>query len=494
MPWVERFRFSIRRGFNPHPLASFLGVSCLVQTLSACVLGSQTPDPALIIPPVYRDMRGSPDAALPKLDWWRGFRSRELNALIEESLIANLDIAAAIARIVQADAQAHVAGAPLFPNVDLNGSATRSRSSQSLGSGSSGSSGSERTVYSTSLTPSYEIDFWGKNRAALRAAEETAVASRFDREVVALSTVASVANAYFQVLSAQDRLQIARRNLSSANRILDVVKQRVDVGTASDFEIAQQESIVANQRATIPPLRQTLRQNTAALAVLIGRPPELVMVHGGSMYRILLPRITPGLPSDLLAQRPDIRETEAQLAAANANVASARAAFFPSIQLTGEFGYQSAALKSLIAPQSAFYTMAASLTQPIFDGWRLLGQLDLQKGRQEELLQTYRKSVISAFADVDNALVAVQESASRERLQREVVNSSRRAFQLSEIRLREGTVDLINVLNIQQTLFQAEDALAQARLARLQAAVSLFQALGGGWLSPPASDSPVIRQ
>jgi len=228
-----------------------------------------------------------------------------------------------------------------------------------------------------------------------------------------------------------------------------------------------------------------LRQNRVALAVLMGRSPESVRIRGGSLRSIAYPRVTPGLPSELLTQRPDIREAEANLAAANANVENARAQFLPSITLTGEGGYESAILKLLLRPESVIYTAAASLTQPIFHGGQLLGNLDLQKGRQDELLQTYRKAVISGFADVENALDAIRQTAERERLQREVVTSSRRAFDISEQRLREGTVDLVTVLQTQQTLYQAEDALAQARLAHVQAIVSLYQALGGGWLPKP---------
>jgi NodT family efflux transporter outer membrane factor (OMF) lipoprotein len=463
---------------------------CLVQLLSGCILGSEKPELAVDIPQAYRAGGRAPEAALPRLDWWRGFRSRELSALIEEAQSANFDIGAAIGRIIQADAQARIAGAPLLPHVDLNANATRSRASQATSATGTGGGGpSERTSYSTSLSASYEIDFWGKNRATLRAAEETAVASRFDREVVDLTTMASVANAYFQVLAAQDRLRVARQNQSSAARILTLIQQRLSVGTASSLEIAQQESVVAVQRAAIPPLEQQLRQNITALAVLVGRPPEFFSIRGGGMGRVTIPRVTPGLPSALLAQRPDIREAEAQLASANANVEAARAAFFPSIQLTGEAGYQSAALKLLFTPEAAFYSAAVGLTQPIFDGLRLQGQLDLQRGRQEELLQRYRKAVVSAFADVENALVAIQQTALRERLQREVVASSRRAFDISETRLREGTIDLVTALGTQQTLFQAEDNLAQARLAHLQAVVSLFQALGGSW----ASRTPVAN-
>ena len=458
----------------------------LVLPLGGCLLSVDTPEPGLDIPESFDRGPRNPvvaEAAVPSLDWWRKFRSRELTAIIEEARDANLDIAAAVARIVQADAQARIAGAALLPSVDLNADASRSRSSQTLGGGSSG--GSEHDNLQGTLNASYEIDFWGKNRAAQRAAEETAVASRYDREVVGLTTVVAAANAYFQVLAAQDRLRVANENLASATRVLNLIKERLSAGTASALDTAQQESIVATQRAAIPPLQQILTQNRNALAVLIARAPERVRVRGGSLRSIAIPRVTPGLPSELLAQRPDIREAEAQLAAANANVENARAQFLPSITLTGDAGYQSAVLKLLLRPESAIYTAAAGLTQPIFEGGRLLGNLDLQKGKQDELLQNYRKAVISAFSDVETALDAIRQTAERERLQRDVVTSSRRAFEISEERLRQGTIDLVTVLQTQQTLFQAEDVLVQARLAHVQAIVSLYQALGGGWLPKP---------
>jgi NodT family efflux transporter outer membrane factor (OMF) lipoprotein len=461
----------------------FLGAAGLAIPLSGCLL-TDKPDPALDIPTSYRAGPKNPDVAeakLPPLDWWRDFHSRELIELIEEARVVNLDITAAIARITQADAQARIAGAALLPTADLNGSVTRSRASQAVTGGATAGA-SERTTYSTSVSGSYEIDFWGKNRAAVRAAEETADASRFARDVVALTTITATANAYFQVLTAQDRLRAARENIAAASRVLDLIRQRLNAGTASELDTSQQESLLATQRALVPPLELTLRQNVNALALLIARPPERVRIAGGNLRAIAIPRVTPGLPSELIAQRPDIREAEAALASASANVENARAQFFPSITLTGEGGYQSAVLKTLMRPESVFFNLAGGLTQPIFDGLRLQGNLDLNVGRQDELLQDYRKAVISGFTDVENALVAIQQNAIRERLQQEVVIASRRAFEISETRLREGTVDLVTVLQTEQTLFQAQDVLAQVRLARLQSVISLYQALGGGWL------------
>src|SRR6202795_306391 len=317
----------------------------------------------------------------------------------------------------------------------------------------------------------------------------TAIANRFDRDVVALTTLTSVANAYFQVLASQDRIRTAERNIASATRILEAIKQRFKAGTGTDLDVAQQESVLANQRASVPPLRQTLAQNINALATLVSRPPESVHVVGGSLNQIASPRVTPGLPSELLTQRPDIRRQEAQLASATANVGNARAQFFPSIQLTGQGGYQSSALVSLFQPHATFFNMVGGLTQPIFDGAKILGNFEFTKARQDELLQTYRKTVISAFTDVDNALYSIKQTTIKLRIQREVVAASRRAFQLAEQQLRAGTADIVVVLNTQLTLFQAEDVLWQAELARLLAFVSLYQALGGGW--EPRMEKPV---
>jgi NodT family efflux transporter outer membrane factor (OMF) lipoprotein len=469
-------------------VAKWLAVLCIVASSAGCILTQDLPDPALDLPQGYKAGGLTDPDAPPALDWWRGFHSPELTQLMEEAQKVNLDIAAAVARFFQADAQARVAGAALLPTLSGGGQETYSRTSGSSSSGLT-NGGREVVNYSASMSASYQLDFWGQYRDAAQAAHETAMANRFDREVVALTTLTAVATAYFQVLASQDRIRTARSNIASASRILEAIRQRVKAGTGTDLDLAQQESVLANQRAAVPPLRQTLEQNINALATLVSRPPESVRVDGGSLDQIASPRVTPGLPSELLTQRPDIRRQESQLASATANVGSARAQFFPSIQLTGSGGYQSSSLVSLFQPHAAFFNMVGSLTQPIFDGGVILGNFELTKARQDELLQTYRKTVVQAFADVDNALVAIRQTSDKLRLQRVVVAASRRAFQLSEQQLRAGTADIVTVLNTQLTLFQAEDALWQAKLARLLATVSLYQALGGGW--EPRVERPV---
>ncbi len=452
--------------------------------LSGCILGSERPDLNLDMPATYREAPRSqqPDAAVPAVDWWRGFRSRELTALMQAAQIYNLDIAVAIAQIIQADAQVGVSGAPLLPSLTGTATAERIRDAASSAGGGLGAVGPTTfSQFNLGLTASYMVDFWGKNRATLYAAEESASVARYNREVVTLTTIVTVANTYFQVLAAQDELRVAHRNLTAAERILELIKKQFAGGTASQLDLSQQQALVATVRASIPPLQVTLEQNIAALALLVARAPANFNVAGGTTSAIAVPRVTPGMPSELLYQRPDVRQAEAQLASSNFSVEAARAAFFPQIQLTAQTGVQSAALSSLFGPGAWFYTLSAGLTQPLFDGFLLESQLKQAKGVQLQNLQAYRKAVLSAFADVEKALVALAKFTLQERLQAEAVAASQKAFDVSEAQFRGGTVNLLTVLQTEQTLFTNENTLVQVRLSKLLAASSLFQALGGGW-------------
>jgi outer membrane protein, multidrug efflux system len=477
-------------------LALIAGI-CIVPSLVGCVVtGYEKPDLALEVPDDYRDGHGH--TAPPELDWWRGFHSAELTDLIERAQAQNFDIAVAIAQIEQSDALVRQAAAPLFPLLDYNASVTQSAGGLGGGSGNGSGNGGgggaggggKITTYSTSLSASYVLDIWGKNRALLLAAQETAVASRFNKEIVKLTTVTTVASDYFLVIGTQDRVRIAHNNIAAAAHILDLVKLQAKLGTLSGLDIAQQEALLATERALLPPLELTVRQTIQALALLVGRAPEHVSVAGGSLVHLPTPAVTPGLPSDLLTQNPSVRQAEAQLAAQNYDVESARAAFFPTISLTDEFGFESLALKTLFGPGAYFYTAAASLSQPVFDGFQLLGQLEQQIGLQKQDLLAYRKSVIQAFVDVEMALEAIEEDTRQERLQAEAVEASLRAYHLVEVQLQAGTVNLTTVLQAEQTLFTAEDTLAMVRILRYQAYIQLYEALGGGW--PPKVE--VARQ
>jgi multidrug efflux system outer membrane protein len=406
------------------------------------------------------------------VDWWRQFGSAELSALVSEGQNNNLEIAAAVSRVHQAEANARIAGAPLLPDLDIAGSAYRTLPL---------SGGSATTTASGLLEVNYEIDFWGKNKAGLVAAEASLRANLYDRETVSLTVTSGIVSTFLQVLSLRDRLEIARRTVSNAQRVLKLVEAQSRAGAASPLDLARQRSALAGQQATIPDLMQQERDAQTALAILLGRPPQTFTVSEKGLEAIRMPQITPGMPSALLTRRPDIRRAEARLAAANANVAVARAALFPSISLTGNTGAQSSALLSLFDGPNLLATLGASLTIPIFDSGRLSSQRDLAVAQKQELVQVYRSTVITALSEVEKALGAIRSLEERYRLKSQEVDQARFAFELSEIRYRVGAEDLMTVIDTQRTLSDAQTQLGLIKLQRLQATVSLYKALGGGW-------------
>lgn len=338
-------------------------------------------------------------------------------------------------------------------------------------------------MFFPAVNASYELDFWGKYRDATKAGLLNEQVSRFDKDVVALATIASVVTNYLTMLAAGDLLRIAQQDVDIAETVLKAEKERLSAGTANGLDVAQEESVVASQRASLPPLEQQLRQSRNILVVLTGRTPESASIKGGGLDALHSPPLRVGIPSQLVLRRPDIAEAEAKLASAKASVDQARAAFFPDIQLTGQAGLESLVLKNLLTPQAIAASLVADVTQPIFSGYQLEGRLALSKAQYEESLQNYRKTIIQALADVENALIAVHESAEHERLQRMAVAAARKAYDGAIQQLHEGTIDITTVLNTQRNLFQAETLLVQVRLQYLQAFVTLYQALGGGWTS-----------
>ncbi|MBK1662026.1 efflux transporter outer membrane subunit [Paracraurococcus ruber] len=423
-------------------------------------------------------------AQWPDPQWWRGFGSAELDGLMADAMAANTDIARAVARVRQADAQLRITGAALLPTVDLNAQATRQQTgSVNVASITGARSRRVRVTAADRLTlsASYEIDFWGKNRAAAEAAEQAAFANRFDVGTVTLTTQASVANTYFAMLGAQERLLIQQQNLEIARRVLRVIRDRVTVGTGTGLELAQQEAVAAQQEALIPPLQQEVDTNRNSLGTLIGRPPQSIRLAGGTFSRLAIPPVAPGLPAEVLVRRPDVLNAEAGLASANADIVNARAQLLPSVTLTGTGGWTSLALETLLRPESIIFNLAAGVAQPIFRGGALRGQVQLREAQAEELVYNYRFAILNALVDTENALVALRQTTEQEALQANAVRMAERSYAISEAQLRAGTIDLITLLNTQQTLFSARTTLAQARLARLQAAVGLFRALGGGW-------------
>jgi NodT family efflux transporter outer membrane factor (OMF) lipoprotein len=406
-----------------------------------------------------------------------------------DAMAANQTIAAAEARLRQADAQLRISGAALLPLVNLTASAQRVQSTVAT-SGTSSSSRSTKPIRKNAydnlgLAGSYEIDFWGKNRASVESAQQNLAANRFNLGAVTITTSASVANTYFALLAARAQIAIQRSNLSTAERVLETLRARLGVGTATGLDVAQQETVVAQIRANLPPLLRNEELNRNALATLTGRPPAaLVVSDAGDLNGLTVPAPAPGLTAEILVRRPDVWQAEASLAAANADVIYARAQLLPAVTLTASGGWQNIAIENLLRPGSVVFNIAAGLAQPIFRGGALTGQIRLSEAQAQELLANYREAILSALQDTEDAVVALRETTQREALQAAAVRAAERAYGIADAQLRAGTIDVITLLNVQQTLFTARQTLVVARLERLQAAVGLYRALGGGWDTP----------
>jgi multidrug efflux system outer membrane protein len=455
-------------------------LGCFCVHLASCSVGPAYKRPDIPPPGQWQEAPSENSSAptpsvWPAADWWHEFGSARLDELIAEAQRSNDDLAAAIARVQEADAQVRIAGAPLLPTVDLGATATRERAPVS------GVGPELYNEFSPQISASYELDFWGKNRALRASALASASASRFDQQTIALTVISSVAGTYFQALELRDRIEVARHNLENGQSVLRGLKAEQSAGTATGLDVAQQDTTVALLNAAIPPLLQQFRQTVYALAVLVGRTPESLEIEAGTLTELAPPAVVEGLPSQLLSRRPDIAEAEQQLIAANADITVARAAFFPSIDLTATGGYESTALATLITPYSRIYSIGAGLTQPIFHGGAIRGQYQYSQARYTELVSTYHKTVITAFSNVESALVATRQTSEQQLRQAEAVSKAQRAFEFAKTQMRAGTVNVLTVLNTENALFTAQDTLVQVQYAHLQALVDLFTALGGGW-------------
>ena len=462
----------------PRPAPPAGAVLCFL--LAACSLGPDYTPPELEIPAAYRATAESAKEAWPSLDWWRGFGSADLDALITEAEANSFDIAAAVARVRQADAQVSIAGSALLPTVTASAKDNWNRAfvQRALGPGGHYTEG---RLYTLGPAVSYEFDVWGRLRATRDAAVASALFSRFDQQTVAITAVAAVATTWFQALALQDRIDVAHRNLRDSEDILAAIQARQDAGTASLLDVSQQGALVAGIRASIPGLQSQMEQQLVGLGILTGHPPEAITLRPGTLNTLSLPETPINLPSALLARRPDIASAEAQLIAANANIRVAHADFFPQITLTGSGGWQNIALNTLFGPTSVFANALLTATQTIFDNGQLAGQLEQAKGRYDELLADYRKAVVQAFTDVDDAAIAYRFATEQEKLQADAVRVAQQAADIARAQVLAGTSDIVTALQAQTTLFTDLDTLAQVRLSRFLALVNLYKALGGGW-------------
>jgi outer membrane protein, multidrug efflux system len=457
--------------------AASLAMSAL---LAACAAPAAPPGAAPSTPARFDQADASAQPNWPKPDWWLGFGSPELDRLMARAETDSFDIQAAIARIRQADAQLKISGAPLLPSVTGSAQTKWERGYVAPTAVSRGVYVENRSA-TLGPTASYDLDLWGKIAAQRDSALASAVFSRADRDNVALDTLASIATTWFAALADQDRIAVANRNLSDAEEILRAIQAREDAGTASDLDVSQQAALVAGVRATIPALRSDMIANLDALGVLVGATPEELKLRPTSLIGLSLPEVAPGLPSALLRRRPDVMSAEAQLEAAKANIEAARAALYPDVSLTGSGGWTNTGLATLFGPTSLFASAAASATQTIFDNGSLTATVELDVARRDELVADYRKAIVQAFTDVENALAQYREATDQEKLETDAVTVAQRAADIARAQVLAGTSDIVTALQTQQTLFTDLDALAQVRLTRFNALVALYKALGGGW-------------
>ncbi|MFC3607822.1 efflux transporter outer membrane subunit [Stutzerimonas tarimensis] len=416
-------------------------------------------------------------AEWPAADWWRGFSSAELESLIARAQANNLDLATAISRVRQADLQARIAGRPLLPAVSASLGGNRAFAADNNGGG-------ESSRYSAGLSVGYEADLWGGNRASLRASELAALATAHDRDTVALTVTSAVATSYFRVLELRERLRIAEDNLANAERIFAVVDARVRLGAGTALDRVQQQTLIEQRRAAIPGLRQQMLTAENALAILLGEAPQGFArdVTEQSLATLTTPLLQAGgLPSELLLRRPDLRRAETGLLGANADIGAARAALFPSLSLNASSGYDADLFANLFNAGNLAHSVGASLLQPIFNGGALRNQVRLSEERYLELADNYRLTVLTAFQEVEDALIAVREGELQLTSQGRVLENAERAFRLAEAQYRAGAADILTVLSAQESFFSARDSLLQSTSTQLQNQVQLYRVLGGGF-------------
>lgn len=417
----------------------------------------------------------------PTQNWWTEFGSPELNALIETALANNYDLRVAVARIEQAEKQTRLADGARAPSVDFFGGIESRAPAAGVGTAASREDWYARRTYQAGLRVNYEVDLWGRLGAETRSALELARASVFSREVVALTLVAETATNYFQYLSLSERIAIAENNRQLAQNVARAVERRLQRGDASLIEQQQQHIAIALIDNNLANLQLQRARALSKLAVYLGKPAGTIKIAGNSLRPIPAPQVAPGLPSDLLCRRPDIRRAEAQLASASADVEAARANLLPSVALTGQLGQGSFNLSDLLSPQSLLYSLAGNLTANVFDGERKENRVAQTRARNRELLEQYANTVLAALRDVEDALAGIRLTQQQQQALTEALSRNSRLLALSQKIYRAGALDYISLLDLQRNVYLAQDAEASARFEQVRSTIDLFKALGGGF-------------
>lgn len=454
-------------------LALFMGI----MAVCGCSLSPEYARPEVDLPDAYAQ-KGDTGIPAENSEWWTGFNSRALPRLQAMALENNHNFAANRLSLAQTLAQARVARSSLLPSVEAGASASRRGTQQKTGYQVS-------DAFGGTMQASYELDIWGKNREGASAAEYQGIAGLNAWRGVGLSLESEVALTYFSYLAAKENLSLYESSLSNARQVLDYQEKRERLGVAAPLDVLRQRGSVENMEAEY--LSYQIKMNDAlhSLCGLLGvsaLPDELLaLAEQERLLDILPPAVEPGLPSELLLRRPDIAEAEARLMAANANIGVARSAFLPGINLSASAGYQSDSLGNLINPANALYSLAGSLTAPIFNFGKLSAQHDAALAAKEELVLRYQESALNAFLEVSTSLTANALLFEQEGYRKSAADKNAEAYRIARSRYTSGAEDFLTVLDAQNTVISSENSLIQNRLERLNSAVSLFKALGGGW-------------
>jgi outer membrane protein, multidrug efflux system len=480
-----------------------LGTCCVLGLLAGCAVGPDYHPPKTDVPPAFHAapaQAGTSAAAEHGLEvWWRNFNDPQLNRLIEEAVATNLDVRLAEARVREARAQLQVSRAGLFPVVDANASYTRSHSSQNAFvtgvPGTTGTTGTGTTstfgvpltssLYQAGFDASWELDVFGGTRRQIESSRDTLEAQIEARRNALVTLLGEVAQNYAALRGYQLQLVIVRTNLSAQLDTLNLQRSKLQAGIATDLDVANAEAQSSSTESQLPILQTQIQQAIHQLSVLLDREPGALE----SQLEVAGPvpqgpaTVPPGLPSELLRRRPDVRQAERQLAAATANIGVATADLFPKFNLTGSAGLESVSLSSFANNSSGFWSFGPSITWRIFSGGQIRANIRVQDARQEEAFIQYRQVVLQSLQDVENALVAYHNEQVRRRSLGQAVDSAHRAVSLALQLNNAGVVDFLNVLNAQQALYQAQVQLAQSDQAVATDLVALYKALGGGWES-----------
>jgi multidrug efflux system outer membrane protein len=459
--------------------------------LTACAVGPNYKRPTVNVPVTYRqapdtqmtpmapapvDSGRSSVASLGDEKWWEVFQDKELQGLIRTALYNNYDVRIAATRVLQAQAQLGITRADQLPSLSAGGTIT-SQQSPRIGPIPS----YELTQGQVTASAAYNFDFWGKYRRATEAARADLLANEWAQKEVIATLVADVATSYFQLRQFDLELEIAKRTLGSRQESLQLTSTLEEHGISSLLDVRQSEQLVYTAATEVPDLERQITEQENAISILLGNNPGDIPRGLRLTEQPHSPEVPAGLPSALLERRPDIRQAEQNLVAANAEIGVARAAYFPQISLTGTAGFESAALVNLFTGSAGLWNLAAGITQPIFEGGRLKNNVRLAEAQHEQTLLTYQQTIQGAFRDVSNALTAYRKNQEFRLQQEHLFESAQDAAYLSEVRFRAGTTDYLEVLTNETNAFSAELGLAQAQGNELIALVQLYQALGGGW-------------